>query len=173
MDATNNRFYRQTFKMRLHDAFMRQVISLSVWLAGKGLHRVIYDRILSDPYLLRFYLVKREWVLGVFTAVLHRFMRSDSPEDGLHDHPFDFVSIILSGGYTEHSESGKKWYGPGSVLFRRAGRLHRIELVGNEPVWTLVIFGPRRRSWGFKVDGVWYPWKQWIKIRSGREVEET
>ena len=97
---------------------------------------------------------------GRFAAFLHHVHRSD---DDMHDHPWDNLSIILSGGYYENSVEidpagipsnwRRVWRGPGSVVFRRAESVHCLEKSeSTEEVWTLFIHFRRRRKWGF--------WKQ-------------
>jgi hypothetical protein len=94
---------------------------------------------------------------------LHHIMRSDSDRE-MHDHPFDFTSIILSGGYTEHRPDGsRRFYGPGSIVRRKAEDLHRLEL--DVPAWTICITGPKRRDWGFMRDGVWTRWQDFVYER--------
>lgn len=151
----------------MHSWFMRNiVIPFADHQTVKKRCRVIYDRVESDPYLIRFYLLPRWMTLGLCRVVLHRFVRSDSPLDGTHDHPWPYCSIVLSGGYWEHTAEGRKFYKPGSMLFRKATHLHRIELIDTgEPVYTLFIMGPKVRSWGFFVNGKWHPWRDWIAYR--------
>lgn len=93
---------------------------------------------------------------------LHKFMRDDD-DRALHDHPSWAFSFILWGGYIEHTiaDGGihhRKEYGPGSFRFMRTTHTHRVELHqdlmpnGNtygRPCWTLFLFGPQRREWGF------------------------
>lgn len=112
----------------------------------------------------------------------HRILRSDKGRH-LHDHPWPYVSIILKGGYYEltplssalyrndtevefmtiynpYTEKNeyctfcKKWYKPGSILFRKATHKHRILIPENE-AWTLFITGKKIREWGFDVGGRW------------------
>lgn len=115
----------------------------------------------SRPYLWRFNFIKTPW----FAVMLHRFDGSD--DECLHDHPWPFISVILRGGYWEHSGdgirgSGKVWYPPGSILFRRADWAHAIEVEKPGKTWTLVLSGVRSRQWGFftKVG-----WLEWFKYR--------
>ena len=90
---------------------------------------------------------------------VHCIKRSDS-DRAVHDHPWWFLTIILFGRYIEvrpmYDRSGMYLgmqhteYGPGSVLFRRAGDLHRLVLPNNGGhVWTLFITGPKQQRWGF------------------------
>jgi hypothetical protein len=139
---------------------------VSIWCTANNKLRVIADREGKDVYLLRYYLHPRWMTLGMFRVVLHRFMRSDAVEDGLHDHPWPYITIILQGGYIEHTPKGAFLRKKGQVLFRRAKSLHRVELLNDGvPVYTLFIMGPRWRSWGFKIGDQWYPWREWIEKR--------
>lgn len=112
-------------------------------------------------YMERYWLVKpRWWTLGCSVRV-HHILRSDL-DRALHDHPWPFVTVILRGCYSEerplleapplwtaHEPTLSRWYGPGSILVRRATSRHRLTLPRHATVWTLFIMGPRRQSWGF------------------------
>jgi hypothetical protein len=84
---------------------------------------------------------------------LHRWHKSDSQDP--HDHPWDFVSLILAVGYWEVTETGRHWRAPGSVAFHTAEYRHRVELeaddevTGGEAPISLIICGQHRREWGF------------------------
>ncbi len=94
---------------------------------------------------------------------LHHILRSDNERD-LHDHPFSFFTLLLTGSYLEIlPDSG----GVGTVPVHRrrfslrfvpAERPHRLVLT--RPVWTLVLAGPRSRPWGFFVGGLTR--KHWV-----------
>lgn len=87
-----------------------------------------------------------------FGIYLHHLNQSDE-ERAMHDHPWTFISIILTRGYDEvtpsqdHDGEAMRFYPRFSVLFRRAEHIHRLEMEG--PMWTLVLRGPERRVWGF------------------------
>ena len=101
--------------------------------------------------------------LRLFGIRVHHILRSDADRE-LHDHPFDFISVILSGSYTEYLADGTvTTYKAGSILFRRAETLHRLEL--SAPVWTFVIRGRIRREWGFMTYSGWIHWTTFNKIR--------
>ncbi len=99
---------------------------------------------------------------------LHHILRSDAGRD-FHDHPFDFTSFLLTGGYFEYKPiteypSGKKhkfrlWWPRFSIVRKQAEDLHSLELT--KPVWTLVLTGPRRRVWGFQTPTGWVPWTEY------------
>lgn len=121
----------------------------------------------TSPYLTRYTLLN----LGCWQLCLHIFHRSDWTDD-LHDHPWDFLSLILWGGYIEETPAGKKRYRPGALLWRPAEHVHRVQLypwkkasplekkyehtrlhelhyVPRRRAITLVWMGKRRRVWGF------------------------
>ncbi len=100
--------------------------------------------------------------------VLHKIYQSDHDRDP-HDHPGDFETRILWGSYVDHTfsrieSSGGKPYrfgperdlmSPGRYAYRKAGHLHKVELVDGKPAWTLVKLHPYTQEWGFVLpDGV-------------------
>ena len=100
---------------------------------------------------------------------LHKFQRDDD-DRAHHDHPSFAFSLILARGYFEHTISAggihhRKFYGPGSLRFMRTHHVHRIELLrdaeGNPlPCWSLFLFGPTLREWGFHCpERGWVHWK--------------
>jgi mannose-6-phosphate isomerase-like protein (cupin superfamily) len=107
------------------------------------------------PYLERHFLIGGK---GSSSARYHHILTSDPQH--LHDHPWDFISVIISGSYIETTEDNEVEYGPGSVLVRRAEQLHRLTLT-NGPVWTFVTTSAPRRTWGFAADDGWMPWWQY------------
>jgi hypothetical protein len=81
---------------------------------------------------------------------VHKFLRSDD-ERAPHNHPWWFVSLVLKGRYLEHlaDRSNVVVRKPLSVAYRALSVFHRVELIDDQPCWTLVITGPDVRSWGF------------------------
>lgn len=129
------------------------------------------------PLLTRYYLTP-DWPIAVY---LHQFHASDE-DRALHDHPYSFITCLLSGGYWEHvpiigarwnAEKGgwvdaeavqRVWRRRFSILFRRAEHKHRVELE-TAPTWTLVIRFKKRRLWGFHTANGWVDWRTY-----GREM---
>lgn len=141
---------------RVNELFQKVLGRSDVWFGG-------------SLYMRRWRLLHTRW----FGVRIHHIVRSDNDRE-LHDHPFTFVSLVLRGGYYEHTVDGRRvWYGPGSLIVRSADALHRLEMekvpaaygdgYGVQhplelPAWTLVVRGPMRREWGFLLDGgVWKP----------------
>ncbi len=124
-------------------------------------HRIILDRESKEPYLERFYLFLKDRDTFPFNIFLHRFLKSD-PDD-LHDHPWNYRTFILFGGYWEYTEEGKFWRGPLSYRFADATRFHRLELDKEiDYCWTLFMPGIKFRDWGFMTDDGWIPHNKYI-----------
>lgn len=140
---------------------MRALIAFVMRLLGRS---DIYH--LGSLYMRRWRLVhfKR------FGVRVHCIERDDKDRE-LHDHPFDFVSIILKGGYIEHRPFGvSRVFKAPSFVVRKAEDLHRLELI-NGPTWTLVFRGALRREWGFMTAQGWKHWRRFTEEK-GNVVEE-
>jgi hypothetical protein len=129
----------------------------------------------GDLFLKRWTLFKTPW----FRIVLHCFIRSDADEE-LHDHPWNFLTIILKGGYYEelgtslkHPTRNKRisfihWRPPGSILYRPAKTIHRVILSEGTASWSLVFTGKKIRDWGFWTEEHgWCIWHKFINDRCG------
>lgn len=96
---------------------------------------------------------------------IHVIHRSDN-DRYLHDHPWDFMTIILRGGYYEvqGAQDGfvACWHYPGTVLFRRATTFHRLVLEPGAKAVTLFITFRQRQGWGFLVDNRKVPWREFV-----------
>lgn len=91
----------------------------------------------------RFYLTPRGSNPQVF---LHEILGDD--EGPHHDHPWNFRSIILRGGYAEELPSGSyESFSAGDIVERPAAHAHRIRPTAY-PTITLVIASPVIRAWG-------------------------
>ena len=87
------------------------------------------------------------------TLRLHHILRADIGDDP-HDHPFDFASLILCGGYTEARRFNDVdqvcRFDAGDIVRRKTTDFHR--LISVDPgTWTLVLSGPKVKPWGFKM----------------------
>lgn len=99
----------------------------------------------------------RRWLLTptVFgwRLMLHKICRPDA-DRVLHDHPWDFLTLCLRGGYDEFvlaSDGARNVEAlrPGQARMRSSNHTHRIARILGPAAWTLVLHGPRRRQWGF------------------------
>lgn len=146
----------------------------------------------SDPdalYLRRFFVAGdspnsrffRRWKNRLY---LHVFYASDSDPDP-HDHPADFTTVVLRGGYRDETweadvvagqhvrrRVSAPVLGVGSVAHRRAEHIHRVHLLGDK-AWTAVIFGPRKRTWYFyTTDRGQVHWERYLADERARTVTE-
>ena len=115
----------------------------------------------GKPYMRRHFLLGGNNLTPGTTARYHNILESDLSD--LHDHPWDFVSVILSGSYVETTPTDEREFGPGSVLVRTAEQLHRLSLPKGD-VWTFVIVGPVKRRWGFQTEAGWQPWRTYLGL---------
>ena len=164
---------------------------------------IIIRRVEDDnkPYLVRRTLISfGQW----FSIKYHKILLSDDFCN--HDHPWGFLTFILKGGYFEwtpahQKDSGERietgigadggfenrhWHKPGSIMYRPANWIHRLELRevdvldhqiidedGIEnfytrqlvPAHTLVFTGKVIRDWGFFTKDGWIFWENYSKAK--------
>lgn len=95
-------------------------------------------------------LYMERYYVGVGYERLHHIVESDN--EFLHNHPWDFVSVLLTGGYAETTLGGhmEEYWAP-CLLAREAKTFHRLTLLDG-PMWTFVTTGPVINTWGFLTD---------------------
>ena len=135
----------------------------------------------KDPYLIRWIIFQTPWL----SLYVHKMVRSDY-ERALHDHPWPFISLVLSPyaewWYRKHGSRYRINWGRdkqadwntefrdgvltytvhkrGDILVRGAHWRHRVIVEDlDKPGWTMVLTGPRVRWWGFWPKGSWCHWK--------------
>lgn len=123
----------------------------------------------GEPYLIRY----RIFGCKFFKIRIHHILKSDY--DCLHDRPWNFISIILKGGYIEHTERTYSYLGgyaqytipyrhrywPLSILYRPANWKHKLEVIPGVDCWTFVIMFKRKRDWGFWTKRGFVNWKDY------------
>jgi hypothetical protein len=118
----------------------------------------------GEAYLHRLRIVNTPW----FGINLHDIHLPDTDKDP-HDHPWNFVSVVLRGGYGEtlytydtvRSVRSKVWR-RGSIHRMRTRSFHHIHKV--EPgTRTLVFTGKRSKAWGFQTRTGFVPWQEYMK----------
>jgi hypothetical protein len=154
--------------------------------ASKGRRRVIRD----ESYMIRHYLLylgqefdnkdeTENKKIYPYNAFLHEIRGSDKDTYkghlAYHDHPWPYTTVILTGGYWEHTPmidhegyiigDSKKFYGPGSILRRKPGHLHYLEMGDKGTTWTLFMRGKRVQEWGFRpfMSKDKIHWKEWVE----------
>ena len=136
-----------------------------------GRYRLIPDRTTGQDYMHRYYIFLKDRKWFPFNVTLHKIVRSDDPI--MHDHPWGYMTIILRGGYWEHTpvfnNDGKmiaefqKWRGPGSIIRRKANDYHWLELAENGTATTLFFMGPQQRDWGFLKNNKWIQHENYLQ----------
>jgi hypothetical protein len=127
------------------------------------------------PYMSRWHIVR---LYPFFNIYLHLFHHSDD-DRARHNHPWWSISVLLSGSYNENMARGTLLRKQGHAYARRASTYHRVELIqgscagksiGELPVTTLFITGPKVRDWGFECDSGFRPWQKFMEPRGGDEI---
>lgn len=127
-------------------------------------------------YLTRWRIVQTPWC----ALYLHRMERPDS-RPTLHDHPWSFVSIILRGGYTEERLNLQDRL-PRRRIIRRVNVMrrddaHYIAELHRPKVWSLLLVGKRRRTWGYWEPSTWafgeWIWTEFDKHEHAAEFEKA
>lgn len=120
----------------------------------------------------RYRLLQTPW----FAIYIHQILRSDEDND-MHDHPWKFTSVILSGSYEESVMYPPNFYAvhhytyhQGDVVEHAAEDAHRLRLKTKE-VWTLVIASGRKREWGYRLrGGVWIPNREYRISKNNKQL---
>lgn len=113
----------------------------------------------------------RRWkffqIKNLFSIYIHKIYLPDYDEH-VHNHPWNFVSIILDGGYVEIDHNGNpvsRW--TGSISFKSRTSFHKITHVYKSPTKTLVITGPKIKiPWGYLVNDKFVDFKTYRKIKN-------
>ena len=112
----------------------------------------------GEIYLTRLVLFRCPW----FQVLLH-WIRATDDDPGPHDHPWSFFSLLLWGSYTElvgqPDNVGWRTVWLEKVKLQRCRWLnskgtrsaHQIVRLHSRTVLSLVVSGPKRKSWGFYV----------------------
>ena len=132
--------------------------------------RIIYDRDGLRPYMIRYYLafsvklgLQQKSLQFPFNIYLHKILLSD--ESVFHDHPWNWVTLVLKGGYFETTPAGRFWRGPGSLRIAKATEMHYLELNEGQPCFTLFVRGQSKRVWGFFTAKGWVDYKTYLAKR--------
>lgn len=116
----------------------------------------------GDPYMFRYYLLRIRALN--FKVHLHHIVRSDE-DYWLHDHPWNFVSIVLWEGYTEETLTGTRRIRAGQVVRHRQRDAHRLTL--RRPAWTLCFVTGKKKKWGFHLPAGWMESKKFFDAKYG------
>jgi len=96
----------------------------------------------------RWQLLKTSW----FSIYIHGIYAPDQDKH-LHNHPWDYKSLVLKGSYIEETNNGVNLLKFGSVTSRNGEDYHKIKTLLTNSVYTLFIVSPAKRTWGYQVNG--------------------
>jgi hypothetical protein len=142
----------------------------------------------NEVYLVRYIVFKSKYCC----LYIHRFMKSDA--DDPHDHPWNFFTYVISGGYvekfydkeqsqlsTEKQNFSAFWTSqyvirnPGSLRYRKSTDIHQVivdktrtmDELADAP-FTVCLMGPRKRNWGFWplsfLGATFIDWRSYLNI---------
>lgn len=97
------------------------------------------------------YLVRWRFETPWGSIRLHHWIGPDD-DRARHDHPWSFVTFVLRGGYTDLSPAGDQHLKAPAVQYRNAEHQHTV-VPDSGGAWTIIVTGPKIRSWGFWVAG--------------------
>ena len=109
----------------------------------------------------RWELIKTPW----FSIWIHGIYAADEDKH-LHNHPWDFKSLILKGSYIEETEKGCILQSVGKFNSRSGEDFHKILKVNDSVVYTLFIASPIKREWGYKVSGKFIHHEEYRKLKN-------
>lgn len=127
----------------------------------------------TDQYLVR-------WSLRLpfgWSAKIHHILLPDHDRCS-HDHPWNFVRVIIWGGYIEecgncaktvlaHRKPWRPW-APWRIYWCGPHFRHRITYLPNGHSYSLVFVGPKFRNWGFFTKDGWIEFKKFLSSLGDR-----
>lgn len=118
-------------------------------------------------FFRRYHLFSTPW----FHCWMHHIYRADEDKH-LHDHPWNYLSIVLSGCYVEELTNGRKRFRwPFSVSLARHTHIHKIyHILNQKRVTTLFFVGKKTYDWGYHVDGKVIPNIEYREMKRRGEV---
>ncbi len=106
-----------------------------------------------------------------FSINLHGIYKADEDKH-LHNHPWNFIGIILRGCYTERLEGvPAKIRFPGNIQKRTKKVFHKINTLHSKAVYTLnFMWGTEEGDWGYKVDGKYIDHETYRELKYKKEI---
>lgn len=86
-----------------------------------------------------------------FSIYIHHIYKADQDKH-LHNHPWNYVSMVIKGSYLEQSVAGVNHIMPFSFNYAKRNRFHKILKLNDEKVISIFITGKRHKTWGYNVD---------------------
>lgn len=109
------------------------------------------DVVVGENYLKRWHIIPENRFFNIY----YHEIRTSDLDRHLHDHPYFFSSLILEGGYQEHTVDGVVSRRPGDFNFHSPWRLHKLIMNDENGANTIFITGMKMRKWGFQTENGW------------------
>ncbi len=139
------------------------VTTLGQWRFGVT-HDLVCDN--GAPYLER-------WILWCgFTLRLHKFHKGDD-DRAYHDHPWWFITMPLQTYVEQTPHAGLRTVRRWRPHFRKASHQHIVQVADQQPVWTFIVTGPKRREWGFWDQEQFIHHELWLRNHEDVAVREA
>lgn len=126
-------------------------------------------------HFLRYRLFACPW----FRIYIHKITQPD--EDlHFHDHPWSFFSFILKGCYWESWSIGpdydiefNRMQPRFSLIHHEKSDIHSIQMLGQGPVWTLVLAYGKYEDWGYRFGkrGIDHGADTWVNHQRYRKMK--
>lgn len=98
----------------------------------------------------------RIFACPLFSIFIHKIYLKDEDLHS-HNHPWNYINVLLSGGYEElYYQYGKPLYRnvlPFQITKRKHDIYHSVNHVFKSPTTTLFLIGKKRYKWGYFVNG--------------------
>jgi len=158
--------------MRLPDFLRRPLLATARRIMNHYKPSEVIRRDGQPEYMLRWCLLPKNPLGNIY---LHFILQPDMDEH-LHDHPWPSLGLILDGCYIETigDELGfpvrQVTRNRGDIIARSATQCHRIARLPEAAAITIMLIGPRQRSWGFwRTKG---PTSRWVHQRDYFRAKE-
>lgn len=104
----------------------------------------------GNLHFRRWRIISTPW----FKIYLHGIYMADE-DVHLHNHPWNFYSLVLKGWYSERLESkvGFNIRSPRQLVKRTKNQFHKIDSLHSKAIYTLNLMYGKEESWGYKVNG--------------------
>ena len=119
----------------------------------------------GELHFKRWEILKTRWG----SIWLHAIYKADQDKH-LHNHPWDFTSVVLKGSYYEQTSLGNKKQYPGKINIRNGEEHHKILELLSPVVYTLFFVSAPKRLWGYKVEGKFIDHETYRELKNKGEL---
>ena len=102
------------------------------------------------------------WIHGIY---------KEDQDPYLHNHPWDFISVVLFGKYLEKTEDKFITQSFGKINVRDGSKYHKIFKLYTKSVYTLFIVSNVKREWGYNKDGEFISNENYRKLKNENNIK--